>query len=323
MCEEILPNLFRNKIPLPGSPLKYLNSYIIRDSERSLIIDTGLNRKTCLNAMQRGLNALGLDLSKSDIFITHRHIDHFGLVSKLLADSTRIFMGRQDKVLLEAWKGIGTIADYARLNGFPEKEIKAVFDKHPASQFDLDWVRQTKTLDDGDVITIGAYHFKCVATPGHTIGHTCLYEKDKKIFIAGDHILMDISPNIVCWSDGENPLAHFLASLDKVQKLQVDLVLPGHRRLIDAPKDRILELKNHHATRLDEVLALLNGRSMNAFQVASNMTWDIVSENWDQFPATQKWFATGEAISHLRYLEDAGRIMRKTEKKIIKFELSK
>jgi glyoxylase-like metal-dependent hydrolase (beta-lactamase superfamily II) len=134
---------------------------------------------------------------------------------------------------------------------------------------------------------------------------------------------MDISPNIVCWSDGENPLANFLASLDKVQKLQVDLVLPGHRRLINTPEDRIVELKKHHATRLDEVLALLNGRSMNAFQVASNMTWDIVSENWDQFPATQKWFATGEAISHLRYLEDAGRIMRKTEKKIIKFEISK
>jgi glyoxylase-like metal-dependent hydrolase (beta-lactamase superfamily II) len=273
--------------------------------------------------MQRGLNALGVDLLKSDIFITHRHIDHFGLVSKLLTDSTRVFMGRQDKVLLQAWKGIGTIADYARLNGFPEKEIKAVFDKHPASQFDLDWVRQTKTMDDGDVMTIGAYHFKCIATPGHTIGHTCLYEPDKKILLAGDHILMDISPNILCWSDGENPLAYFLASLDKVQKLHVDLVLPGHRRLMDTPGDRIAELKKHHADRLDEVLALLIGSPMNAFQIASNMTWDSFSENWDQFPPTQKWFATGEAISHIRYLEEAGRLMRKTEKKIVKFELRK
>ena len=44
MCEEILPNLFRLKIPLPESPLKYLNSYVIRDVKRSMIIDTGLNR---------------------------------------------------------------------------------------------------------------------------------------------------------------------------------------------------------------------------------------------------------------------------------------
>jgi hypothetical protein len=65
MCEEILPNLFRNKIPLPESPLKYLNSYIIKDPERSLIIDTGLNREECLEAMQKGLDTLGIDLSKS------------------------------------------------------------------------------------------------------------------------------------------------------------------------------------------------------------------------------------------------------------------
>jgi hypothetical protein len=62
---------------------------------------------------------------------------------------------------------------------------------------------------------------------------------------------------------------------------------------------------------------------MSAFQIASNMTWDIVSENWDQFPAPQKWFATGETISHLRYLEEAGRLTRWTDKKILKFEIRK
>jgi glyoxylase-like metal-dependent hydrolase (beta-lactamase superfamily II) len=321
MCEEVLPNLFRIKIPLPDSPLRYLNSYIIRDSARSLIVDTGLNRKACLEAMQGGLNSLGIDLSKSDIFITHRHIDHYGLVSKLVTDSTRVFMGRPDKVLLESWKGIDAIAAYARQNGFPENELKAVFDKHPAAQFDLDWLAQLSALDDGDVLEIDGYNFRCVATPGHTVGHTCLYEPSKKILLAGDHILMDITPNIVCWSDGENPLRLFLASLDKVDKLKVDLVLPGHRGLIDRHRDRIEELKKHHARRLAEVLSIFNGCSMNAFQIASNMTWDFVSEGWDQFPATQKWFATGEAISHLRYLEKAGRLIQKTEKKIIKFNI--
>ena len=60
MCEEILPNLFRIKIPLPESPLKYLNSYIVRNSQKNLIIDTGLNRKECLEAMQNGLQSLGV-----------------------------------------------------------------------------------------------------------------------------------------------------------------------------------------------------------------------------------------------------------------------
>ena len=51
MIEELLPDLFRIEIPLPNSPLKYLNSYVIRSPERNLVIDTGLNRKECLEAM--------------------------------------------------------------------------------------------------------------------------------------------------------------------------------------------------------------------------------------------------------------------------------
>ena len=52
---------------------------------------------------------------------------------------------------------------------------------------------------------------------------------------------------------------------------------------------------------------------MSAFQVASQMTWDIDSESWDQFPVAQKWFATGEAISHLRYLEEDGKLARRVD----------
>ena len=37
MVEEIGSNLFRVKIPLPDSPLKFLNSYIIISAERNLI----------------------------------------------------------------------------------------------------------------------------------------------------------------------------------------------------------------------------------------------------------------------------------------------
>ncbi len=59
-------------------------------------------------------------------------------------------------------------------------------------------------------------------------------------------------------------------------------------------------------TRAEEVLTILNGAPKNAFQVASEMTWDIDCDSWDRFPLAQKWFATGEAIAHLRYLEEEG-----------------
>ena len=321
MCEEVHPNLFRIQIPLPESPLKYLNSYVIKDPARSLIIDTGLNRQECLDAMQTGLDKLGIDLAKSDIFITHLHADHFGLVSKLVTDSTNIYFSRPDKELVESWEGFGDMVAYAGRNGFPEDELKAAIEKHPGSRYGTDWIPELKVLDDGDLIDAGSYHFKCVATPGHTMGHTCLYEPNRKILVAGDHILTDITPNIQCWSDNENRLKHYLASLDKVYDLEVDLVLPGHRRLIDNHRARIEELKEHHQQRLDEVLSILARGPMSAFQVAAHMTWDIACDSWDQFPVTQKWFATGEAISHLRYQEDAGLIKRKIVGQNIVFAL--
>jgi len=71
---------------------------------------------------------------------------------------------------------------------------------------------------------------------------------------------------------------------------------------------RIDELKQHHYRRIEEVLTILNTESKNAFQVASEMTWDIDCASWDQFPLAQKWFATGETIAHLRYLEEEGAV---------------
>jgi len=50
------------------------------------------------------------------------------------------------------------------------------------------------------------------------------------------------------------------------------------------------------------------------------MTWDIDCETWADFPIAQKWFATGEAIAHLRYLEGQGRISRTVGKKIVTFQ---
>ena len=316
MCEEILPNLFRLKIPLPDSPLKYLNSYVIKGPDRNLIIDTGLNRRECLEAMQAGLSTLGIDLKASDIFITHLHADHFGLVAKLATDTSHVYFSRPEKELIESWEGFGPMIVYAGQNGFPEDELQAALDKHPGAKFGSEWIPEMKLLEDGDEIRIGDYKFRCVVTPGHTLGHICLYEPDKKILVAGDHILIDITPNIQCWSDTQNPLKHYLASLEKVYSLKVDLTLPGHRRLIENHQTRIEELKRHHADRLTEVLSILMAGAMNAFQVASQMTWDIDSESWDQFPVAQKWFATGEAISHLRYLEEEGQLVRNADGKI-------
>jgi len=64
MVEEVVPNLYRIEVPLPGSPLKSVNSYVFKSKERNLIVDTGLNREECRQAMEAGLREVGVELRR-------------------------------------------------------------------------------------------------------------------------------------------------------------------------------------------------------------------------------------------------------------------
>ncbi len=323
MIEEILANLYKIEIPLPKNPLKAINSYVIKNAERNLIIDTGWNQEQCMEVMQAGLRELGVDIRKTDFFITHLHADHFGLVSNLITDNSKIYFNRPDADRFKSGFRLEEFLNFARLNGYPENELQKALQSHPGLKFRPSADLTFHILKEGDTISIGDYAFKCIETPGHTWGHMCLYEPGKKIFVSGDHILNDITPNIQLWSDEWNPLKEYLASLDKVYELDIKLVLPGHRGIFRDCRKRIQELKQHHQDRLDEIVSILGKAKMNAFRVASKMTWDIVSDSWDLFPVSQKWFATGEAIAHLKYLKEKGTIRSEVRKQKIVFSLNR
>jgi len=154
------------------------------------------------------------------------------------------------------------------------------------------------------------------------MGHTCLYEPDRKILIAGDHILYDITPNITCWRNDENKLKEYIASLDKVYDMDVGLVLPGHRSVFTDLRGRIDELKEHHGERASDVVSILEDGALSVAQVAAKMQWNINCKSWESFPLAQKWFATGEAMAHLKYLEGEGRVAVKRSNGVLLFELA-
>lgn len=312
MIEEIAANLYKVEIPLPRNPLKSINSYMIKSPERNLIIDTGMNRTACREAMQKGLSELDIDLARTDFFITHLHADHFGLVSGLATENSKVYFNRPDAEHIYAshWDDM---LEAARRHGFPEKILEMALQNHPGRKYGSELTFELTILEDGDTVTVGDYELRCVQTPGHTRGHMCLYEPGKKFFFSGDHILIDITPNIQAWSDDDNPLKQYIESLNKVHKMDIALTLPGHRRVIKDCKKRTLELIEHHKHRADEVLEILKKGSQSAYQVASQMSWDIDSPSWEEFPIPQQWFATGEAIAHIRYLEEEGEIFRESE----------
>jgi len=324
MIEDVKTDLYRVELPLPGNPLKSINSYILKGQERNLIIDTGMNQEACMREMQAGLKSLGVDLRKTDFFITHFHVDHLGLVANLATDHSAVYLSEEDAQRFHEMV-FGTLwqdgIDYSRLNGFPANELREALPNHLACLYGVKGPLPFRLTRDGDSVGIENYLFRCVETPGHTKGHMCLYEPRAKILISGDHILDDITPTVSLRSDDGNPLKEYLASLDKVDGLEIDLVLPGHRKIFKNCRERIDELRSHHNERLNEIRSILEGGGKTAYEVASRMRWDVPYDSWNVFPAQQKWFATGEAISHLKYLEDEGMIGREIQDQKMIFSL--
>jgi glyoxylase-like metal-dependent hydrolase (beta-lactamase superfamily II) len=322
--EQIFPDLFRIEIPLPKNPLKMLNSYLLTDKNKFLIIDTGMNREECLNEMMLALNHLSVDLNRTDFFITHLHADHSGLVGSLATDNSHIYISKTDASIMEA----GTREETWRANdaiflahGFPEDELIKAMALHPGRIYSSRKKISFHYLKEGDILNFAHYSLKCIATPGHTPGHLCLYEPAKKILFCGDHILFDITPNITSWPNFNNSLKMYLSSLDKINELEINTILPGHRSIMGDQRKRISEIKAHHQARLGEALAALKGGEKTAFHVAPFITWDISFKTWDLFPPAQKIFAVGETIAHLEYLEGENMIKRTIRGQEIKFSL--
>lgn len=314
MLEKVCPDVWRMEIPLPGNPLKSINSYVVKGGERSLIIDTGLHLEVCREAFLAGLEALGVALEECDIFITHMHADHVALLTKIsLPEGTKVMIGAKDAEFIRGWTGYGQLYPFAYSHGFPVDELEAQADTNPFLKLTLDNMPRLTPLEGDEVLHVGAYSLQCVPTPGHSEGHLCLYEPSGKFLFSGDHVLGEITPNIQGWSEHRNPLDEYLQSLDRaLLGKEVDLVLPGHRKPFTDYSARVGQLKLHHAKRAEEALGALGQCGKTAYEVAPRMSWDFSVKDWQQWPIVQRWFATGEALAHLKWLVKEGRAVERS-----------
>ncbi len=311
MAERIGINLYRLDIPLVGNPLKNLNSYLIT-GERNLLIDTGFREEACRTAMERQLQELHVDLSRTDIFLTHLHSDHSGLSTELHRPGCGLMISRedQDELTLRGDDRFWRLRNEQSVrDGFSREEMDVLWGSNPAKEMAPEIADRYDCLKDGDTLEYGGYRLRCILTPGHSPGHLCLYDEDRRVFFAGDHILFHITPNICRWESMPDALGSYLNSLKLVEDLPVEQLLPAHRAETGALKDRALELSAHHRRRLKDTLAVVRAHpGLTAYQIAGAMRWQIRSRNWAEFPLNQKFFAVGEALSHLDYLRLRGQL---------------
>lgn len=326
MTERLMEGLYRISVPLPGNPLKELNSYLLREEGRSLLIDTGFRQDACRRALEEGLAELGVDRNEMDIFLTHLHGDHSGLAPDLIAPGRSIYISAVDRRWLEDPADVAEHWQAFHLRyltaGVPGEVIGAMNDANPAVQLAPRLgCTQYRSVENGDIFDIGEYRLECMLTPGHTPGHMCLWDAEKGLLFSGDHILFDITPNITIWPEVENSLGDYLCSLGKIRTLPVQCTLPSHRATGDF-QARVDALIAHHDARLEEVVSIVAAKAgQTAYEIAAQMTWRIRAKNWEEFPEGQKFFAIGECLAHLDHLCGQGRIRARENDGIFQYEV--
>ncbi|GAG64435.1 unnamed protein product [marine sediment metagenome] len=150
-------------------------------------------------------------------------------------------------------------------------------------------------------------------TPGHSFGHTCIFNQKTKHLFSGDHILSRITPHIGNFLipnalkeeyegyDFNNILNLYLKSLDRIEKLKPNIIFPAHQNIIYDSSKRILEIKEHHQKRLSEISNLIKEKPMTPFEISQiHFGTDLDEIN--------SFMALSEVLGHLFYLENLGKI---------------
>ena len=318
MPQEIIPNLYRLPVPLPGNPLKELNAYLIRGRDRCLLVDTGFRQEACRQALFAQLGELGLGPGDVDVLLTHLHSDHSGLAVEAAGERGAIYISDVDRPALDITadqlvRRWDTISSRFAQEDFPPELLRHMDTTNPARSMAPPPGGRYESLTDGQVLEAGGFTLRCLLMPGHTPGQMCFWLEKEGIMLLGDHVLFDITPNITSWPELPDALGAYLDSLDKIRAYAPVRALPGHRGPGDLAQ-RVDQLKEHHRLRLEEALDVVRAHpGDSAYQVASHMTWRIRANSWEDFPVAQKWFAVGECMSHLDRLIVEGRITRRVE----------
>ena len=314
-----------NFIP-PHTDLIRPLAYIFESRDESILIDTGWGSPENIDNLGLELGRIGLTFRDvSRIIITHLHPDHYGSASMVKQLSgAKIIMHEKDVVFLEERyqensKFSEGVADMLSRHGLPEKEFQNLRNAKIPSPVSVKFVKPDIIINGGEHFHIGGERsLQVIHTPGHSPGHICLYDQEKKLLISGDHVLPHITPNIsLHLHNPGNPLKSYLKSLKQIRGLNVGIILPGHGYCFTDLQQRIREIEHHHEQRILEILSTFTNGPQTTFQIALKIAWSK-----GPFPTLSSWhkrMALTETLAHMQYLKEEGRI-EVTENEVISYK---
>ena len=326
---EVINGIYwiKNPIGLDGSSLTHVNSYLARGKDGYLLVDTGWNTEESFEQIRKSLKEIKASIEDiSQILVTHIHPDHYGMAGRIQKLSgAKIYMHEIENNAIDSrYVNMESLlrqtAAWLMHNGVPSEETGDIRD---ASLEVVDLVvpvRPDVILHGGETISTGEFTFEAMWTPGHSPGHVCLYEPEKKVLLSGDHILPTITPNIGRHpQSAENPLATYLESLREIRQLDIEMVLPGHDEPFTELAARIDEIMQHHEQRNLEILKAVRERPMTAFDIAEYVTWGT-NASWRDLPPIHRRMAIFETIAHLEFMVGKGRAQKIDRDNIIYYQ---
>ena len=212
-----------------GSSL--VNFYLVEEDGRYTLVDAGL--PGAFDQLLALMQELGADLHDIDaVVLTHGHSEHIGIAERVRTEAqARVHIhgadaqlartaragGGAGSVLPDLWRpsALRFVAHLARNGGMKVPRVE-----------DLTTFTEGATLDvPGRLQVIG--------TPGHSHGHCSLLLAERGVLFAGDALCTN---NWLKGSTGPQLMPavfnasheQALASLDRLEPLQADLVLVGH-----------------------------------------------------------------------------------------------
>ena len=122
--------------------------------------------------------------------------------------------------------------------------LRMFFPLMRAGVMKLDHVESVDTFTDGETLDLPG-NLTAVHTPGHTEGHAMFHARDRGVLFTGDGLVtMDLlepkqGPQVMPeMFDLDH--AQAIASLDRIEDLDADLLLPGHGDpLLSSPREAV------------------------------------------------------------------------------------
>jgi glyoxylase-like metal-dependent hydrolase (beta-lactamase superfamily II) len=306
-----------------------VNCYLIEDDPLTLV-DTGPNSGKSLDELERALAALGHRVEEIGlIIITHQHIDHLGLLEilarrsgaevaafHLLGPYLRDFSASaaaDDEFSIQIMLRHGVPPELATALGVVGAAFRGFGSSGPVTQ----------PLRDGDEVRLRDRAFRALHRPGHSPSDTIFFDEQRRIVLAGDHLLAHISSNPLLsrpleepGADGGRPhaLLDYIASMRTTRAMPAGLVLGGHGAPVTDHVSLIDERFRMHDRRARKIQGLLE-----ADPAHPPTAFDLAARMWGNVAVTQAMLTISEVIGHLDLLIAEGAVREDADGEVTRF----